>query len=318
MYPYFTKNVLAIVFSSIILFYPAIVKSQSSKKLNKFEIASTDAIKDFFHYTGNDIPLVSAHRGGSLPGFPENCIQTFEHTLAATHALLEIDPHYTKDSFIVLMHDPTLNRTSTGNGAIVQYTLQELKSFRLKDTKGNVTRYMIPTLEAVLNWAKGKTILVLDEKDVPIEQRVNIVTKNNAENTAIIMAYTFSDAQKAYALNKNIMLEVMINSIDKIHQFDSMGVPWGNVVVFVSHVLPDDKLVIDSLHNRGVMCIYGTSRNYDKDYYAKKINETQLINDYIQLVQNGVDIIEADLSIKAGIALKAFLNKNSEKKHYFK
>ena len=64
------------------------------------------------------------------------------------------------------MHDPTLERTTTGKGRVVDFTLGELKQLRLKDNSGNVTEFQIPTLDEVLDWARGKTILVLDQKDV--------------------------------------------------------------------------------------------------------------------------------------------------------
>ncbi len=43
-------------------------------------------------------------------------------TLRSTYAILEIDPHFTKDSAIVVMHDNTLDRTSNGKGKIADYT----------------------------------------------------------------------------------------------------------------------------------------------------------------------------------------------------
>ena len=41
--------------------------------------------------------FVNAHRGGSGPGFPENCVATFEATLRHTYAIMEVDPRYTAD-----------------------------------------------------------------------------------------------------------------------------------------------------------------------------------------------------------------------------
>ena len=48
------------------------------------------------------------------PGYPENCIETFENTLSHMPSFFEIDPQMTRDSVIVLMHDPTIDRTTTG------------------------------------------------------------------------------------------------------------------------------------------------------------------------------------------------------------
>ena len=71
-------------------------------------------LRELFRYTGDPLHLVSAHRGGAQKGFPENCIATFEDTLENTYAIMEIDPRYTKDGEIVVHHDDTLARTTTG------------------------------------------------------------------------------------------------------------------------------------------------------------------------------------------------------------
>src|SRR5687768_53041 len=88
------------------------VKAQTGT-LHSLNIRSSQDLHQFFRYTGQDIPLISGHRGGMTKGYPENCIATFENTLRYTPAFFEIDPRLTKDSVVVLMHDATLDRTTT-------------------------------------------------------------------------------------------------------------------------------------------------------------------------------------------------------------
>jgi glycerophosphoryl diester phosphodiesterase len=91
-------------------------------------VSNSEELHNFFRYTPDRIPFISSHRGGPKKGLPENCIATFENTLQHTWSIFEIDPHYTKDSAIVLMHDPTLNRTSNGQGKVSDYTLAEIRN----------------------------------------------------------------------------------------------------------------------------------------------------------------------------------------------
>ncbi|WP_420150714.1 glycerophosphodiester phosphodiesterase family protein [Spirosoma sp.] len=287
-------------------------------KLNTIQVNKGKTVKDFFAYSPDRLPFVSAHRGGARKGFPENCLATFENTLSQVHAILEIDPHYTKDSAIVLMHDPTLNRTSIGQGKISDYTLKELQNLKLKDTEGNVTAYHMPTLDEALEWAKGKTILVLDMKDVPMEARVRKIEEHHAEASAIVMAYSNVDAQKCYQLNKNILMEVMLGTMDKVREFDKTGVPWQNVVVFVSHTLGKEREIFDEIHKRGAMCMIGSSRNYDIRYAKSEIKSDELTKGYLGIINDGADIIEADLAIEAGTAIKPLQQvRTSSKALYF-
>ncbi len=82
--------------------------------------------------------VVAAHRGGPEPGFAENAIPTFENTLTQAPALLEIDIRETSDGALVLMHDDTLERTTTGAGAVREATLAELQALSLEDETGDV------------------------------------------------------------------------------------------------------------------------------------------------------------------------------------
>lgn len=290
---------------------------ENDDKLYKITTKNTNDLKDFFKFTPDRLPIVSVHRGGPRKGFPENCIETFVNTLSHTHAILEVDPRYTKDGHIILMHDPTVDRTTNGRGKVSDFTLEEIRKLRLKDTEGNLTDYRIPTLDEALQWAKGKTILVIDAKDVPIEQRVEAIVKNKAEANAIVIAYSMEDIRKAYRVNKNIVMEIIMGKMENVTAIDDSGIPWENFVAFVSHDLPQNQAIYNAVHKRGSMCIQGTSRNYDRQYILGEISEQQLYNGYREIIENGADIIEADLGIEAGEALKNLRNENSSKSKYF-
>ena len=107
--------------------------SQDESLFHRIVTESPDALRDLFRFDGSSLPLVSAHRGGAVRGYPENCIATFEHTLRNTFSILEVDLQYTKDGQIVLLHDATLDRTTTGTGPVADRTLRELKELQLKD-----------------------------------------------------------------------------------------------------------------------------------------------------------------------------------------
>lgn len=313
------KTKLYILFAAVSLLAISFgFKTPKAAKLHTIQTRNAADLKDFFSYTKDRIPFVSAHRGGPRKGFPENCIATFENTLKHNPAILEIDPHYTKDGKIVLMHDPTLDRTSNGKGRVIDYTLAELKQLRLKDTEGTLTGFQIPTLDEALQWAKGKTILVIDAKDVPIEVRGQKIIENKAEGNAILISYSPEDTKKSYSLYPNLMMEVMMGKSGQVTQMDQSGVPWKNVIAFVSHELPTDTGIFSAVHQRGAMCILGSSRNYDKAYLSGKINAEELKQGYLNLIAHGADVIEADLGIEGGATLRSLQHVKSSKSKYFK
>lgn len=263
------------------------------------KIKTPDDLKAMFRYTGDSVCFLSSHRGGPENHLCENTISTFENTLMHTWSIMEIDPRYTKDSVLVLHHDPTLQRTTNGKGKVSDFTYKQLKELRLKDVQGNITDNKIQTLDEVIKWAKGKAILILDKKEVPVEDRVRMIEKYNAEAYTMIMAYTFDEARECYNMNKDVMMEVFIPDEKALLEFDKTGVPWSNVVAFVSHQMPSDATIFDKIHRKGRLCILGTSRNLDLRVTSGKVKDvSQLSDDYNALFRAGVDIIETDIPVE--------------------
>lgn len=73
----------------------------------------------------SETPLVFAHRGGCALG-PENTLAAFELGLAAGADGIELDVHLSADGIPVVHHDDTLDRTTSGTGAIAAFTAAEL------------------------------------------------------------------------------------------------------------------------------------------------------------------------------------------------
>jgi glycerophosphoryl diester phosphodiesterase len=92
---------------------------------------------------------VAAHRGGAAL-WPENSLLAFRNAIALGVDLLETDVHLTADGEVVVLHDPTLERTTTGRGAVRDTRLADLAPLRLRAADGSVTGESIPTLAQVL------------------------------------------------------------------------------------------------------------------------------------------------------------------------
>lgn len=98
-----------------------------------------------------------AHRGYPKK-YPENTLTSFRAALDLSYSHLELDVNLTKDGVPVVIHDPTVNRTTNGKGLVKDFTLDELR--RLDAGGGEA----IPTLEEVLKLAKGKAMVDIELK----------------------------------------------------------------------------------------------------------------------------------------------------------
>ncbi len=77
----------------------------------------------------NQKPYVIAHRGISAKA-PENTLAAFQKA-AQTDGIdmIELDVRLSKDNEVIVLHDRTLQRTTTGNGPARSYTYKELQEF---------------------------------------------------------------------------------------------------------------------------------------------------------------------------------------------
>ncbi|MBO4986067.1 MAG: glycerophosphodiester phosphodiesterase family protein [Bacteroides sp.] len=129
--------------------------------------------------------IVVSHRG-DWRSYPENSLDAIKSIMKMGGDVVEIDVQRTKDGVLILMHDGTLDRTSTGKGKIADFTWKELRQLRLKDTQGNPTRHKIPTLEQVLKETRGKIMLNLDKADRYFDEVYALLKKTGTEKQIIM------------------------------------------------------------------------------------------------------------------------------------
>jgi glycerophosphoryl diester phosphodiesterase len=114
-------------------------------------------------------PLLIAHRGGSLLA-PENTLTAFRRAVEWWQAdILELDVHATRDGEVVVIHDPTVDRTTNGTGPIAEMTLAEVQAldagYRFTPDGGQTFPFRgrgvrIPTLREVLAELPGARVNV--------------------------------------------------------------------------------------------------------------------------------------------------------------
>ncbi|WP_437921708.1 glycerophosphodiester phosphodiesterase family protein [Sphingobacterium sp. LRF_L2] len=268
-----------------------------------FNFTSVDDLYRFLTYSEKRVPLISAHRGGADIDYPENAIETFQRVAYKTPAIIECDISLTKDSALILMHDETLNRTSTGKDRISKHNLDEIKNLYLKDKAGNVTNHRIPTLEEALSWGIGKVIFTLDvKKNVPYHMVIDAIRKTKAEAYVVIITYSADQAALVHNLAPDLMISASIKNPEDLLRLNDRDVPDTRLVAFIGTNKPDNKIT-DLLHQHGILCILGTMGNIDKQAIVRG---EQL---YSELIDQGADILSTDRPIQAAKSLEYYINK---------
>lgn len=129
--------------------------------------------------------FVASHRA-DWRNWPENSLPAINSVIEMGVDIVEVDLQLTKDSVLIIMHDPKLDRTTTGKGKISETNYADIKDLRLKNGAGIYTRHKVPTLEEVLNLAKGRVMLNLDKADRYFDLVHELAKKTGTERQLIM------------------------------------------------------------------------------------------------------------------------------------
>lgn len=107
-----------------------------------------------------DRPIVIAHRGHSI-AVPENTIASFRRAIELGAEMIEADVHLTRDGQLIMLHDDTLDRTTTGRGPARDATWDEIRALDAGSWMAAEFRGLsVPTTQEFLDVAEEAGILV--------------------------------------------------------------------------------------------------------------------------------------------------------------
>ncbi len=137
-------------------------------------------------------PLIVAHRGFSAFA-PENTLAAFSAALEARADACECDLRLTKDHRLVVIHDETVDRTTSGSGRVADFTLEELQAFDAGAWKGDQFKgERVPAFEELLSLAKGKCRLFVELKEpATVEPAIDLVRRYDCQDQVTFIAFDF-------------------------------------------------------------------------------------------------------------------------------
>lgn len=136
-----------------------------------------------FHDPSSKTVLVAAHRGAHMGNF-ENSIASTKEAIRLGVDIVEADVRTTKDGHIILMHDSSIDRTTTGKGKVEDLTLYEIRKYRLKAPYGRISTETVPTFIEFLKVTKGKIMVDIDMKTDNVKG-INAAVKNTGTSTEV-------------------------------------------------------------------------------------------------------------------------------------
>lgn len=218
--------------------------------------------------------LVCAHRAFHTFA-PENSIQSITNAIGAKIDFVEIDVRTTKDSMLVLMHDKSIDRTTTGKGLVKDFTYKELQQFNLK-IGDSVTQQKIPLVKNALKLSKGKIIPNLDLKAVKYMQLYTMLKSLGMQHQVI------SFIGKKEKISKMIDIDSLYAVLPLVKTKEQIIFYQKNTKSPLQHFTDESftKENMQWIHNKGELVFVNTLWDEDKSFIK---GNTQAMDSVISL-----------------------------------
>ena len=155
-------------------------------------------------------PFLIAHRGDS-ENAPENTLTAFRKALEIDPPpdFIELDVHLSRDGEIVVMHDPSLDRTTDGHGLLVELPWREISAFFASYLQVHAKRFLderIPRLRDVLDLVAGTNVgLMIEVKSAQATETVlSLFRKHSQESEHIIASFDLQVLETAAQISPDV------------------------------------------------------------------------------------------------------------------
>lgn len=181
----------------------------------------------------------AAHRGAPMiSNEPENSLPAFKASKELGFKIVETDLQLTKDGQWVIMHDYTLDRTSTGKGTVKSHLLSDIEKLKLKGNKNE--SLSIPTLDDFLKLCKSEGLMpILDIK--PNERQISSESYNSL----------LTSLNKYDLLNKSIFCSYSEEVLTELRSRDDL-----TTIAVMLDASQDNLSFVKKLNNAFIYCNY--------------------------------------------------------------
>ena len=285
------------------IFIAAICCMASCKEAAPQYANRAEMIAAQIHNPNSKYVVVACHRG-DWRNYPENSIPAIESIIRMGADIMELNLKLTKDSVLVLSHDWTIDRCTTGKGRVSDYTLDELKQFRLRRAHGVATDSLhICTLREALECCKDRICVNVDQGYEYYDMVLAITEELGVTDQILIKGKhsVASVAEKMAAHEHNMMympiIDIQKEQGQKLFQeyMDTKTVPlayevcWKKLTPEVSDCF---KKVVESGSKLWVNTIWGSLCGYLDDDKALDCGDPAEV--YDQVIALGASMIQTD------------------------
>ena len=193
--------------------------------------------------------VVIAHRGNHV-NVPENTLASYEVAIKSGADYVEVDLRTSKDGFLVIQHDDTIDRMTDGTGKVNEKLLNELKKLQIKNNKPtDAAVHRIPEFREVLKLCKNRINIYLDFKDADVAETWKQIQAEGMEKQVVV----YLNKIPSYKQWRNIapQMPLMTSLIEDVKNKDQLRFFLGQVKIEALDNIYDQEMV-QIAQNEGV------------------------------------------------------------------
>lgn len=235
--------------------------------------------------------VVIAHRGDHTK-VPENTIEAFKNAIKSGADYVEVDLRTSKDGFLIIHHDATVDRMTDGTGNVKDLSWQQLSNLTVTDKQAtNKKKYSIPLFKDVLSACKGEINIYLDFKDADVEKTWQEVKDAGMEKQVAVYVNSIPQYKEWRKITPAVPL--IISAISEVKNKDELAFFLGQGSIEVLDNITEKEMIATANDNNVAVWLDAQSNDENADNWKK-------------LVELGVQGIQTDNPK----ALVDYLNKN--------
>jgi glycerophosphoryl diester phosphodiesterase len=215
------------------------------------------------------------HRGAAAYA-PENSLASIQKALEMGVDAIELDVRLSRDGVVVVIHDDTIDRTSTGKGEVAAMTLSQLKQHPLAEGQ------TIPTLGEVLQLIDGRATLFIElkcsEVALPAAKIVceAIATKGWSYRDFWIIAFEHASLLAVKTYDSKLQTGALLVGIPISLAQCASEAKASALLPNIHHCHAE---LVDDAHGRGLQCFVWTANTAETVAYAKSMKVDGIISD---------------------------------------
>ncbi len=239
------------------------------------------SIRHRLQTSGKPVVRIAFHRGAGRYA-PENTFPGLWSAERMKADFVEIDVRTTADQKLVLLHDGSLDRTTTGIGPVREQTGEQLQMLDAGDWFGLPFQgTKIPVLNDFLNAMNSSTSLYFDAKDISPEELAASLKRHGMTNRACV--YQSPEyLERLMKIAPEIRRMPALRHPDDIDRLAEKLKPWSFDVRW--SIL--SKAFIQRCHDKHILV------------YSDALGPNEQIEKYQQAIRDGIDVIQTDYPLR--------------------